>query len=170
MSMKIVKSKFGKLAVCSTVTMLASLGINIAHSEEKTLECKLYITQSTDSDTGSTIKTEHAGMLTTVRRGAFCIFPDGQVADKQFTHITHVPGDGSTGKALGMSIYTMDNGDSITTEYKGEWDKSGFKAIYNILGGTGAYKGASGDGTITGLPSPWKTSGTVAIVLNVKTP
>lgn len=149
---------------------LLTLVFSNVQAGEHTVKCKLYIVTSTDSDTGSTIKTENAGMLTTARRGSFCVFPDGSIADKQFTHLQHIPGDGSTGHATGFSIYTMDNGETITAQYNGGWDQDGFKATYVILGGTGQYAGATGDGTISGLPSPWKTTSVVDVVMNVVTP
>ena len=64
----------------------------------------------------------------------------------------------------------MENGDSVSAEFTGDWGNNGYEGVYKILGGTGNFKGANGDGTITDAQSPWATTDVVKIVLNVKTP
>ncbi len=131
----------------------------------------LYIAESMDSDAQSSIVMKGAGlMLQSVRRSSVCVFDDGRVADKQFVMINRAVGDGSTGSSMGYSVYTMENGDSVSVEFTGNWGSDGFKGVYTVLDGTGKFKGATGDGTITGIQSPWTTTGVVKILLNVKTP
>jgi len=115
------------------------------------------------------VESAEAG-LTAVRRAAYCVFPDGKVADKQFVVINRTQSGGAQGLAKGFSIYTMPNGDSISTEFTGSWDNGPFNGVYNVLGGSGAYEKATGDGKITGQKSPWGTSAVLNILLNVKTP
>ncbi len=64
----------------------------------------------------------------------------------------------------------MENADSISAEFTGAWGSEEFKGVYEILGGTGSYGSATGDGTITGVESPWINTGIVEILLNVQTP
>jgi len=138
---------------------------------EQTLNCTLYMATSMDSAAAHQVSVESAKAdLTAVRRASYCVFADGKIADKQFVVINRSEDGGSVGSAKGFSIYTMDNGDSLSTEFTGGWNKGPFEGIYTILGGTGAFADAKGDGTITGSKSPWATSGVLEIVLNVITP
>jgi len=138
---------------------------------EQTINCTLYMATSMDSAVAQQVSVESAKAdLVAVRRASYCLFADGKIADKQFVVINRTEDGGSVGSAKGFSIYTMDNGDSLSTEFIGDWNKGPFKGVYTILGGTGAFANAKGDGTITGSKSPWATSGVLEIVLNVKTP
>jgi hypothetical protein len=71
---------------------------------------------------------------------------------------------------MGYSVYTMDNGDSVFAKFAIDFGSNGASGVYTILGGTGNFEGATGDGSITGTQSPWATTPVVKIVLNVKTP
>ena len=91
-------------------------------AEEQTLECTLYIATSMDSDAQSGIEMKEAGlMLNSVRRSSFCVFGDGRVADKQFVMVSRAVGDGATGSSMGYSVYTMENGDSVSAQFIGDW-------------------------------------------------
>lgn len=168
--MNMIRKLSVKTCLLSLLTAVFMVSANVAAKEE-TLECTLYIAESMDSDARSSVELKDAGlMLESVRRSSVCVFGDGRVADKQFVMVTRAVADGSTGSSLGFSVYTLENGDSISAEFTGSWGSEGFKGVYTILGGTGSYGDATGDGTITGDQSPWTTTGIVQIVLNVKTP
>lgn len=168
--MKSNKTKTGQIA--SIALFLLSAGSSYtAWAGDTELACDLYIAESMDSDASSAIDLKDAGLtLSSVRRAGICLFADGTVADKQFVMVDRIVGDGSTGSNLGYSVYTMENGDSIAAQFHGAWGSTGFKGIYTIIGGTGSFENASGNGSITGTPSPWSTTGVVKILLNVKTP
>ena len=168
--MKFIKGVSVKICLYAFLPVAMMISGSVVAKDE-TLECMLYIAQSMDSDAKSSVAIKSAGlMLSSVRRGSVCVFGDGSVADKQFVLVNRIIGDGSTGSSMGYSVYTMDNGDSLSVEFTGKWGSEGYKGAYTILGGTGSYEGATGDGSITGTKSPWPTTGVVKIVLNVKTP
>ncbi|MEE9322149.1 MAG: hypothetical protein V3U76_17055 [Granulosicoccus sp.] len=145
------------------------LGAGDATAADEVLKCRLYIAASMDIVATIELK-DTEQVLNSMRRGSYCLFEDGSVADKQFVLSNRVLGDGATGAYSGFSVYTLENGDSISAQFTGAWDDKGNHGIYAILGGTGSYKDASGDGTITGAKSPWNTADIVDIVLNVTTP
>ena len=120
-------------------------------------------------DTGSSITVENAGILTSERLSGLCLFANGTSADKQFVNISLSAPDGSAGSNSGISIYTMENGDSLHVRYVGEWGSGGFVGQYEISGGSGKYEGAKGDGSFTGAQSPWKNQGKFDVVLNITT-
>ncbi len=147
------------------------IATGIAHANDESLHCKLYIAASLSDETRVSVALKSVELsLDAKRQSGFCIFDDGKVADKQWVDLGMAMGDGSSGSSMGYSVYTMESGDSINAKFEGDWGASGFNGLYTILGGTGKYEGAKGDGTITGAASPWENSGIVDIVLNVNTP
>lgn len=157
---------------CMYTPLIAILlvGGNVSANEE-TLECTLYSGESMTSEVMSSVEIKDADlMLESNRVSALRVFEDGRVADKQYVVISRGVGDGSTGTNMGYSVYTMENGASLSAQFTGEWGSDGFNGVYMIMGGTGNFEGAIGDGTVTGAESPWATTGIVDIVLNVKTP
>ena len=137
-----------------------------AIAAEQKLECKLYIAESLDhANTYSVDSTEST--ILGLRRGGVCIFADGSVADKQFVMGINSRQDGSAGDAVGISVYTFESGDSLTLNFTGGWNKGPFSGDYTVLRGTGVYEGASGSGTISGVDSPWSSTGIVDIKLNL---
>lgn len=168
--MNLIRKLSVKTCLCALLPAALMIAGNVAAKEE-TLECMLYIAESMDSDVQSSIAMKDAGLtLDSVRRSSVCVFDDGRVADKQFVMVSRVVGDGATGSTMGYSVYTMENGDSVSAEFTGNWGSNGYKGVYKILGGTGNFKGANGDGTITDTQSPWATTDVLKIVLKVKTP
>ena len=169
--MKSVRQTWSKRLL--TYTPIAALAMlhPVAHAADETLNCKLYMPTTLDAATVSDVAVESAGEgLSMIRRSAVCLFDDGSVADKQMVVIVRAAADGSFATARGYSIYTLETGDSVSTEFDGAWTAEGFQGSYNILDGTGRFAGATGDGTITGQPSSWKSIERVDITLNISTP
>lgn len=166
----LIKSKISQ--TCKTVALTAAIGcVGHASAADTTLQCTLYIAQSMDSSASHAIDLEHASQrLQTIRRAGYCVFDDGRIADKQFVMTIRALEGGKRGTNQGYSVYTLDNGDSISVAFSGSWGDAPYQGTYNILGGTGAYTNATGDGTLSGTKSPWKTSNVVNVVLNVSTP
>lgn len=166
-----------KFCLSKRLTVIAATFVSVlisaapAISEEETLECTLYIAESMDAAVMHQVSVDSAAeSLVTLRRAGYCVFADGSVADKQFVMVNRVVDGGQRGTNQGYSVYTLDNGDTISVEFDGGWNKGPYSGVYKILGGTGAYADAKGDGTISGTDSPWKTSSVVKIVLNIETP
>lgn len=150
------------------VMLFASSGVA---ADERTLECKLYIADTQQSETISSVTLEDAGLtLSSSRHSGYCVFADGSVADKQFVEISRAVGDGATGSVLGYSVYSMQSGGSLLAEFTGEWNNGGFIGQYSVLGGSGPFENATGDGTVTATQSPWATTGTYDVVFNINTP
>ena len=168
--MRSFKKIIGKILLSALLSAAFMVGGN-ADAEEQTLKCTLYVGASMDSDAQSSIEMKDAGlMLKSGRRTGVCVFDDGQVADKQWVFVTRAIGDGSTASEMGYSVYTMDTGESVFAKFAIDFGSNGASGVYTILGGTGNFEGATGDGSITGTQSPWATTPVVKIVLNVKTP
>ena len=153
------------IALISAVVPYSSV-----YAVDEKLQCDLYVQSGMGDDTGSTIEVDNAGILTSERLSGLCVFADGKVADKQFVNISLSKADGSTGSNSGISIYTLESGDSVHARYLGEWGSSGFVGQYEISGGSGKYEGAKGNGSFTGTQSPWKSQGKFNVVLNIITP
>lgn len=154
-----------------TTSILLALATSTSYANDETLSCKLYIAGSLSEESRTAVELKNVGLsLDAKRQSGFCIFADGKVADKQWVDLGMAVGDGSTGSSMGYSVYTMQDGDSINTKFEGGWGANGFSGLYTIIGGTGKYEGAKGDGSITGSASPWESSGIVDIVLNVTIP
>ena len=140
-----------------------------AIAEERSLECRLYMAEATEES--SAYEAESAGrMLGTFRRSSVCVFADGSVADKQFVNAYSAAADGASGTDHGFSVYTFEDGDTLTLAYGGGWDEDGYRSEYEVLAGTGAYEGASGTGTITGVQSPWTGTSIVDVTIDVTMP
>lgn len=164
MSFKSILIKF----FIATVMWLFVAGQVTANS--LTLSCRLYNASSTAEETLTKVDLENSAQtLDATRIASFCIFDDGTVAEKQFVNVSRTTDNGATGMVLGISVYTMENGDSITATFTGDWGSQGFVGRYQIFDGTGMFSDAKGYGSFTGAKSPWSTSQVFDVVLNVTT-
>lgn len=68
----------------------------------------------------------------------------------QFATLTYVHVKGSSGKAEGITEMTAADGDVLYVEHQSTWDWGGARwvGIYQIVGGTGRFEGASGEGDV----------------------
>lgn len=82
------------------------------------------------------------------------IFEDGRLADKQF--VLNMDNGGAEGNYNGYATYTFQNGDALTLKFTGGWGPDGEGGDYEVLSGTGAYKGATGTGRFDAVKDPWK--------------
>lgn len=81
------------------------------------------------------------------------IFDDGRVAFKKFVRIAN--GGGEPGDFLGYSVYTFQNGDSLTASLTGGWSPDDERGEYKVLSGTGAYANVTGTGQFVGVDAAW---------------
>ena len=94
------------------------------------------------------------------------IFEDGRLADKQFVGL--VDSAGAEGTYSGYSIYTFLNGDTLTLKYTGGWGADGEVGHYEVLSGTGAYEGASGEGRFVPVDNPWDKASLYDVTINIE--
>jgi hypothetical protein len=96
-------------------------------------------------------------------------FSDGRVAVKDFIEVSDLLK--GLGSIRGYSIYTFEDGSSITTSYTGEIKQTGLHGTYTILAGTGAYDKATGTGTFDSVPTKFRDGATLFNgKFDVKTP
>lgn len=90
---------------------------------------------------------EYVGMAT---------FEDGRIAFKEFILVN----DGSDveGTYSGYSTYTFQGGDSLTLRFTGSWGPEGDGGDYEVLSGTGAFKGATGTGRFDAVEEAWESA------------
>ena len=93
------------------------------------------------------------------------IFEDGRLADKQF--VLNMDNGGAQGSYNGYATYTFQNGDALTLKFTGGWGPDGEGGDYEVLSGTGAYKGATGTGRFDAVKDPWKKATLYDLTLKV---
>ena len=64
-------------------------------------------------------------------------------------------GSDEEGSYSGYSTYTFQDGDSLTLKFTGGWSAEGDGGDYEVLSGTGVFKGASGTGRFDAVEEPW---------------
>ncbi len=131
----------------------------------QTIQCKL-VFHTVDMTETTTAFNDMA--LQAIRAAGACTTADGDTFEKEFVYIVNAGKNGVNYK--GYSVYTDIRGDALFLSFDGGLGPKGHKGIYNIIGGTGAYSGATGDGTLTGIKAPWKDATFIDVVMNVKTP
>jgi len=94
------------------------------------------------------------------------VFEDGRLADKQF--VLNMDNRGAEGSYSGYATYTFQNGDALTMKFTGGWQPDGGGGDYEILSGTGAYKGATGTGRFEAVNEPWEKANLWDLTIRVK--
>lgn len=93
------------------------------------------------------------------------IFEDGRLADKQF--VMTMDNGGAEGSYSGYSIYTFQNGDTLTLKFTGGWGADRDGGDYEVVSGTGAYEGATGTGRFDAIEEPWDRANLYDVTINV---
>ena len=81
------------------------------------------------------------------------VFDDGRIAFKKFVMMMEAAK--AEGSYSGYSTYTFQNGDSLTLKFVGGWGEKRDGGDYEVLSGTGAFKGATGTGGFEALEENW---------------
>jgi hypothetical protein len=134
-----------------------------ATAEEQTLKGRLVVTQPTGTSTALPSYGGHT--FNANKYSGVAVFEDGRVAYKQYIESSDDTEAG--GDFKGYSIYTFQNGDSLTMSYTGGWKGNGFTGEYKVLSGTGAYAGASGTGAFKSVDEPWQDASMADVTLKL---
>lgn len=151
------------LLVATSYVLCASVAV----AKEVQIDCRLVHHNVDDSTTRTSIE---GVVLRAFRNAGVCQLADGRVAEKQFVGVSSTRKGGAEGDYSGFSVYTLENGDALSVRFEGGWGEKGNRGRYKVLGGTGAFAGASGDGTLEGVKSPWAGATVMTIGLRVNTP
>ena len=132
--------------------LVACLAAGSAAAEEQTLRFRLVV-----SFTGVAMS-ENPGvpghMVGAGEAVGVAVFEDGRIAFKNFVISTDETEEAR--RASGYSTYTFENGDSLNLKFSYNWTAAeGGKGEYELLSGTGAYKGATGTGHFEDVEEPW---------------
>src|SRR5262245_41146244 len=134
-----------------------------ATAEEQALKGRLVVTQPTGASTALPSIGGHT--FNANKYSGVAVFEDGRVAYKQYIESSDDTEAG--GDFKGYSIYTFQNGDSLTMSYMGGWKDNGFTGEYKVLSGTGAYAGASGTGVFKSVDEPWQDASMADVTLKL---
>lgn len=150
--------------VLGTAALAAStLG---AHAKELDIDCRLVHHSVVDTATNTAVE---GVAVRAIRNVGMCVFPDGRLAEKNFVAGMSTRKGGAEGDYAGFSVYALENGDALSVRFEGGWGPKGNQGRYTVMGGSGAFTGATGDGTIEGLKSPWPSAQVMRIRIKVKT-
>ncbi len=152
-------------AILFGLGLALSLAMVAARAAEKTLEFTL-VTKSLDPQTLEAPNIENQ-TITQYRAFGVAAFKDGRVGTKDF--IVSRDMNKGVGTLFGYSTYYFEEG-SVTARFTATVNPQATHGEYKILGGTGAYAGATGSGSIDNIPNPFKNAGLYKIKLQIKTP
>ncbi|MEE9590039.1 MAG: hypothetical protein V3V97_18695 [Hyphomicrobiaceae bacterium] len=135
----------------SAVIAGAIAGGSVA-AEEQTLKFRLVTTKISGSFMDvANVKGRSVGAG---EYAGVAIFEDGRIAYKNF--VLMMDSTDEKGSYSGYSTYTFQNGDALTLKFTGGWSSEGDGGDYEVLSGTGAFKGASGTGRFDAMKEPWE--------------
>ena len=125
--------------IAGAATIVACLAAGSVAAEEQTLKFRL-LTKKISGDVLQVANVEGRSV-------------GGRIAYKEFVSMTDA--GKAEGSYSGYSTYTFQDGDSLTLKFVGGWGEKRNGGDYEVLSGTGAYKGASGTGRFDALKEPW---------------
>jgi len=140
-----------KWKIASAAVAAACLAAGSVAAEEQTLKFRLL----TKKVSGAVMEVANVDGRT-VGAGEYvgvAVFEDGRIAYKEF--VSMMDAGKAEGSYSGYSTYTFQNGDSLTLKFIGGWGQKRNGGDYEVLSGTGAFKGASGTGRFDALKEPW---------------
>lgn len=139
--------------ISRTIAVAALIGLALpAAAAEVTLKFQLVITDT--SATLLPVANVDGRTIGAHDAVGVAVFEDGRLAFKRFVYTDD--GTEAAGTISGYSTYTFENGDSLTASFVADWGASGLGGTYDVLSGTGAYKGATGTGTFGTTTFPWE--------------
>ena len=157
----------GSLAIRAVLMTGFLFGSSVAIAAEKILDFQLVI-KLTDSRAIEAPNVPNQ-MITQSKAFGVAIFKDGRIAVKDFVVVADL--NKGVGSEYGYSTYTFDDGSTITAYFTAELKANQpLHGEYKILSGTGTYAGATGTGTIDGVPHQFKGANLLNIKLKVMTP
>lgn len=131
--------------------LVACVAAGSVAAEEQTLKFRLV----TAKISGSVMQVANVEGRT-VSAGQYvgvAVFEDGRIAYKDY--VLMMDAGKKEGSYSGYSTYTFQNGDSLTLKFTGGWGQERNGGDYEVLSGTGGFKGASGTGRFDALKEPW---------------
>jgi len=138
--------------IAGAATVVACMAAGSVAAEEQTLNFRLLtkkisgaVLQVANVEGRSVGAGEYVGVA---------VFEDGRIAYKEF--VSMLDAGKAEGSFSGYSTYTFQNGDSLTLKFIGGWGQKRNGGDYEVLSGTGAFKGASGIGRFDALKEPWE--------------
>ncbi len=137
--------------IAGAATIVACLAAGSVAAEEQTLKFRL-LTKKISGDVLQVANVEGRSVGAGQYVGV-AVFEDGRIAYKEFVSMTDA--GKAEGSYSGYSTYTFQNGDSLTLKFIGGWGEKRNGGDYEVLSGTGAFKGASGTGRFDALKEPW---------------
>jgi len=151
--------------IASAATIAACMAVGSVAAEEQTLNFRLVTKQLKGSFMeAANVEGRSVGAGQYV---GVAVFEDGRIAYKDF--VMMMDAGRKDGSYSGYSTYTFQNGDSLTLKFTGGWDQKRAGGDYEVLSGSGAFKGASGTGRFDALKEPWDGAnlyeGSVSITL-----
>ena len=148
------------------LTLGLAVSVSMAQAAEKTLEFQL-VSKALDPQTLEAPNIENQTIMQSKGFGV-AVFKDGRVGTKDYIFTRDA--NKGVGTLVGYSTYYFDEG-SVTARFTATiGGAQGTHGDYKILGGAGAYAGATGTGTFDSVPNPFKNANLYKAKLQIITP
>lgn len=138
--------------IASAATVAACLLAGSVAAEEQTLNFRLVTTKV--SGAVLPVANVEGRSISAGDYVGFAVFDDGRIAYKEF--VMMMDAAKTEGGYSGYSTYTFQNGDSLTLKFVGGWGEKRNGGDYEVLSGTGVFKGATGTGRFDAIKENWE--------------